>query len=309
MVVDTMADDLDVVRRAMVDRCAEIACALLGAPSDRTRNQLRWGSHGKIRLKLATGGWKDFSTGEWGDMFDLAKREMGFSFIEAVEWVRSQLGQPRRVDINSLELMSPRTDEEQRALAARTLYDRGRPARALGEGYFAARGLDYPEPLAKQLRIADIWFHGWDGAHKALLMPFRSFASLEVMGVHRIALNLRHDDGKRVKRSSGNIWGSAMMLGRKGPVLGICEGLETGVAITMGDPGVPIWCLSGSAFMAGFSPTEGVERLIIYADNDDNGAGQKAAQACSRLWREHADVEIVVPQVRGKDFADIWRRA
>jgi len=112
-----------------------------------------------------------------------------------------------------------------------------------------------------------------------------------------------------VKRSAGEIWGSAMMLGRRGPRLAVCEGLETAIGILMNDPEVPVWALSGASFLAGFGPIEDVAELLIYADNDANKAGQRAARACRDLWHEEGRmVTIVTPRRSGDDFADVYRR-
>ena len=53
----------------------------------------------------------------------------------------------------------------------------------------------------------------------------------------------------------------------------------------------------------------GVEELLIYADNDANRAGQRAAAECAGLWREEGIlVTIVTPDRKGSDFADVYRR-
>lgn len=306
-----MADDLDDVRAAAEDRCDDLAIQLLGRPSSRSRREVRWGSHGKIRLKLSTARWSDFSTGDWGDLFDLAKRELGVDFKGAIDWVRDQLQMPRQTHHERPERVQADEDsDEARALRARTLYLNSKPAGAYGAGYLMSRGLDYPEVVEKQLRFNRVWFEGFLGPERALIMPFRDFATREVKGVHKIALDATFEDGKRVKRSAGRILGSAMMLGPVGPRLAICEGLETGIGVMMGEPGIPVWCLSGASFMECFAPIEGVEELVIYADNDANKAGQRAAQACAELWtEENRLVTIAVPDRKGDDFADVYRRA
>lgn len=277
--------------------------------------ELRWGSHGKIRLKLAKARWSDFSTGEFGDILDLAKRELGVDFAGAVDWARGQLSMPSR--IRHYERPAPvQADEDDaaaRAQRARVLYLNSRPAGAYGASYLFGRGLDYPDVVEQQLRYNEVWFRGFCNPEPALIMPFRDFTTMEVKGVHKIALGAFLEDGKRVKRSAGAIWGSAMMLGRLGPRLAICEGLETGIAVLMGEPGVPVWCLSGASFMEGFAPIAGVEELIIYADNDKpdrhgRRAGQAAAEACALLWSEIAEVRVRTPAAVGADFADVYRR-
>ena len=305
-----MADD-HLLKAAVEDRCEELAEQLLGRPSSKSRREIRWGSHGKIRLKLATARWSDFSTGDYGDIFDLAKRELGVDFAGACDWAREQLSMPkqRRQVRPEVAKADDEDSPEARAQRARVLYLNSKPAGAFGFRYLDARGLDYPEAVEKQLRFNSVWFHGFLNPERALIMPFRSITTMEVRGVHKIALDAATEDGRRVKRSAGEILGSAMMLGPKGPRLAICEGLETGIGIMMGEPGTSVWCLSGASFMSQFAPIEGVEELVIYADNDGNKAGQAAAEACALLWSEMAEVTIRTPTAIGNDFADVYRRA
>ena len=90
-----------------------------------------------------------------------------------------------------------------------------------------------------------------------------------------------------------------MMLGPAGVVqlwpagkqLVIGEGLETMLAAATrlpyrGEPLRPAWAMLSDGAMARFPVIDGVERLIVLADNDLNGAGQAAADACKRRWLE-----------------------
>jgi phage/plasmid primase-like uncharacterized protein len=89
----------------------------------------------------------------------------------------------------------------------------------------------------------------------------------------------------------------------------IAEGLETAVGAIMGgiNEGAPVWALSGTSFMAELGPIMGVNRLIIACDNDK--PGRAAAYKCARLWKERAAVDIVWPDKKGADWADVCRRA
>ena len=55
-----------------------------------------------------------------------------------------------------------------------------------------------------------------------------------------------------------------------------------------------------------FPLIDGVERLIVLADNDANNAGQIAAEACKRRWLEAGRrVALLMPDRPGTDFNDI----
>ena len=65
----------------------DVAVALFGEPSSRTRRELRFGRRGSLSVKLDAGTWFDF---EGGGVVDLVKRERRCTAGEAVDWLRGQ---------------------------------------------------------------------------------------------------------------------------------------------------------------------------------------------------------------------------
>jgi putative DNA primase/helicase len=53
-----------------------------------------------------------------------------------------------------------------------------------------------------------------------------------------------------------------------------------------------------------FPVLSGIEALSIFADHDDSGAGEAAAEACATRWAASAEVTIVTPHCLGHDFND-----
>ena len=54
---------------------------------------------------------------------------------------------------------------------------------------------------------------------------------------------------------------------------------------------------------------DGVSELILLVDHDRNGAGQDAAMACERRWRQAGrDVVQLMPNEPGWDFNDVVMR-
>ena len=72
----------------------------------------------------------------------------------------------------------------------------------------------------------------------------------------------------------------------------------------------PAWALAGTSGIKGFPVLSGIEALTILVDNDQNGAGQRAAQQCSERWAQ-AGLEVfrAIPNHAGDDFNDVltWR--
>ena len=98
-----------------------------------------------------------------------------------------------------------------------------------------------------------------------------------------------------------------------GLVLG--EGIETTLAAATciehrGTRLAPAWAACSAGAMAKFPILPGVEALTLLVDNDESGAGQRAAAECSSRWTSAGrDVFRLMPTITGQDFADLGRAA
>jgi hypothetical protein len=82
--------------------------------------------------------------------------------------------------------------------------------------------------------------------------------------------------------------------------LGIAEGIET--ALCAAHAYTPVWAMVDAGNMAKFPLLDGIETLVIFADNDP--AGLAAARACGTRWgRAGREALLVVPN-QG-DMADV----
>ena len=132
----------------------------------------------------------------------------------------------------------------------------------------------------------------WHEKQQAIVALMVDPRTGEFTGVHRTFLNA---DGSKRERK---------MLGRKGVIclsriedvttrLGICEGLEDGLALLLAGCG-PIWVACDAGGVARFPILNGIEALTIFADNDE--AGIRAAKECARRWYGTGEVRIKVPR-------------
>lgn len=91
-------------------------------------------------------------------------------------------------------------------------------------------------------------------------------------------------------------------------VLGISEGIESALSAKQLYR-VPTWAVLNTAIMKVFKAPLGVTELVIYADNDRNGAGLAAAFECAhKNLLSKNDVETVTiqyPEKTGTDFNDL----
>lgn len=115
------------------------------------------------------------------------------------------------------------------------------------------------------------------GEYPALVALVSDKTGLPV-GIQRIYLN---EEGARAavsnpKKALCSISGGAIHLAKPGEVLHVAEGLETSLAVFQ-STNQPVWSSVSAAGMRALNIPTGVKDLHIWADNDPNQAGQKAA--------------------------------
>jgi putative DNA primase/helicase len=96
-------------------------------------------------------------------------------------------------------------------------------------------------------------------------------------------------------------------LAPPGPILGIAEGVETALSASRLF-GIPTWSVLSTYGIETFEPPAGLQRLIVFADHDANGAGQKAAHKLAAQLVGQIPSEIRFPDTPGDDWNDVLRR-
>jgi putative DNA primase/helicase len=98
--------------------------------------------------------------------------------------------------------------------------------------------------------------------------------------------------------------GGAVRLGPAATTMGVAEGIETAFAAAkLFD--VPTWAALNDGGVAKFEPPAIVEHLLIFGDNDGNGAGQRAAHALAARLVPRMRVDVRIPDEPGTDWNDI----
>ena len=105
----------------------------------------------------------------------------------------------------------------------------------------------------------------------------------------------------------GVIHGGAIRLMEHNPgvELGLAEGVETGLSfVELFD--LPCWSAVYAGGLRSLVLPPDVRRVIVAADNDVSGVGQRNALAARDRWTaEGREVRIVAPPVAGDDFNDV----
>jgi hypothetical protein len=194
-----------------------------------------------------------------------------------------------------------------RVLAQR-LWDKAAPltARSLVTSYLQSRAITLPAPPS--LRYSPLCPHPdkiWLPAMVAKIVNVDD----ELIGVHRTFLRddgLGKADNPTQKASLGSFKRGAIRLGAARPDdwLIIAEGIETTLSA------MQIYnCAGWSAISAGGLDAlilpMGVQKILICADRDKNGIGERCARAAAIRWvREGRQVRLALPPENFKDFND-----
>ena len=70
-----------------------VALEVLGRPTERRRNEWRYGRHGSLAVHIGgqrAGSWRDFEAGRGGGVLDLLRHYEGLDKPEALEWLRAR---------------------------------------------------------------------------------------------------------------------------------------------------------------------------------------------------------------------------
>lgn len=146
--------------------------------------------------------------------------------------------------------------------------------------------------------------------------PHRS-GVLSTVALHRTYLTDQGEKAnvpnvKKLTGTAGDMRGAAIRLAPAAVIegryrLGVAEGIETALAAAEGS-GVPTWATVSASGMKTFQWPRLPHDLYLFADNDSNQTGQKAAAELARKAQACGlAVHTLVPPTPGQDWADIWK--
>jgi putative DNA primase/helicase len=128
-----------------------------------------------------------------------------------------------------------------------------------------------------------------------------------LIGVHRTWLD-REGAGqwrRRDRASLGPIGGGAVRLAEPDETLFVGEGIEN-CLVAMQACGLPAWSALSTSDIVALALPAIVRTVIILADHDANGAGERAARAAAQRWlAEGRRVRIALPPESDSDFNDV----
>lgn len=185
------------------------------------------------------------------------------------------------------------------------------PVRRKGivQAYLAKRGIVLPRFPTCLREVAHLRHP--DGKVFPGMLALVRTADGTVVNVHRTYLT---PDGDKAPVGRVRLFmpgsvpaGSAVRLASHGDVLGIAEGIETAFSAAKLFK-VPVWAALNAGRLAKWQPPAIVKRVSIFADNDKNETGQRAAhELATRLGASGLAVSVLTPDAVG-DWNDVLQR-
>jgi len=327
-----------IVRYALIEKAVELVTFLLGkGPTGRSHNgKRRRGKRGSFEKDVRgrfCGRWRDFESGEHGDLFRLIMREQGLNFADAIEWGANWAGIPSDYTASTDDLRKHKEKEAARAAQeaddaakkadhaaskianARRAWDEARAIDGtLGEKYLYETRKIQPSEFPISVR--------WNVKERAIICAITDDAG-EVVGVQKIAVT---SDGRKdpdrwptrggAKTTDGLIGRGAMRFpGLPNGPLCIAEGPETGLSVWAAT-GYETRVLAGSLIGAirrlladDVMPKESVKgrRIVLCRDDDAriSPASKALKTALTALRAAGLDVRVASPfETRRETKAD-----
>lgn len=276
---------------------AEIAAALGGAHGSGKWWRCRCPVHGSRGPSLAL---RD------GERALVVKCWAGCDPREVLAELRRRgLAGGRALGVRSEPHLAIRADAEPRIDAARRLW---KAAQSAFGGpvvrYIAGRRIALPPPPS--LRYAPALRRADGSRGPAMVARIDSFDG-ELIGVHRTWL-ARDENGRWLRESRamlGRAAGGAVRLAEAEATLLVGEGIETCLA-AMQATAQPAWAALSTSGLVALTLPLIARSVVILADNDASGAGQRAAYAAAQRWlAEGRRVRIALPPQPSTDMADV----
>lgn len=198
-------------------------------------------------------------------------------------------------------------NELKRIEAARRLWHQGVSiANSPAETYLRGRGLKPPFPPS--LRFIPNLTHAPSGLSFPVMIAGVQRLDRSLVAVHRTYLSAEGEAKAAVsqsKMSLGLVRGGAVRLAAHDGELIVGEGIESTLS-AMQASGLPGWAALSTSGLASLDLPPDVRAVTIAADNDINGAGQRAASAAAARWvGERRAVRVALPPAPGTDFNDL----
>jgi hypothetical protein len=198
-----------------------------------------------------------------------------------------------------------REGEARKIAAARRIWDTatGAPESPV-TAYLRVRQITIAPPASLRYALA---LRRLQGSYAPAMVARVDDVDGQLVAVHRTWLYHAPEGTwcRRDRASLGPTGGAAVRLAPAAETLLIGEGIETCLA-AMQATAQPAWAALSTSGLVALRLPAIVRAVIILADNDAKGAGERAARVAARRWlAEGRRVRVAMPPEPGTDMADV----
>jgi phage/plasmid primase-like uncharacterized protein len=285
------------------------------------------GGRDRFWINTSKNSWGCRQCSKGGDVISFVQHVEGIDFVDAVDMLTGEQLRDSNFDRDHYDALlaeaaKKQADDEAKLAAKRAqdfklamrLWDDatciwGTPA----QGYLDSRCCDgmFPPDRDAVLRYHPRCLFGL-GTQPCVVALIRNIETDQPQAIQRTAIT---PDGKKIERRTlGPKAGGAIKLWPQSAVrdrLVVGEGMETvlSTALHIKDPATrlePAWALIDAGNLAALPVIASVNTLVVLADHDVSGKGQKAAGECTQRWAGTGrEVIPLMPEVPGTDFNDV----
>lgn len=263
------------------------------------------------------GDWHDFDGGDGGGPLSTLAHGTGLADRALFAHAAGMTGWTGEAPARQEPAQPPRAERDPQREIEHILSGAVPIVATAAEAYLRGRGLPVP-PESDLLFHPDLTHWETRRGFEAMLGVVRDRAG-SIVALHRTYLEIDAADPTRATKAGvskprmllGKPAGGAVRLTPLGTAgaLGICEGIETGLAVMAACEGLPVWAALSTAGIEQVQLPPEAQRIVILADHDVSGAGLRAAEAAAaKLRLEGREVAIALPPDQGDDFNDMLRR-
>lgn len=327
---------------------ASLAAELLGAPNAHLSNKttLRFGNKGSLVFNMSgpkAGLWKDFESGEGGNLFHLIQREKGLNFRESIAYLVNRLNmstlKPSTVSVPKepsklTVLQAPGAPQQQHS--PEDIKDRAARLNAVSELQMKSKPLEgtIAETYLRQMRgitgslAPDLRYlpkgttFMYQGEHKSLGHHcFAAFGRTVDNRLSSVQLTKLDDQGNRAIGPDGQKFNKLQYGIAKGSFVCLqedktsnrvfmAEGVET--ALSLKDAGIfgKIMASMGINNMSNYQGPE--KEIILCADNDEHKQNSQTHNMIKNLREQFIlqgkNAFIIKPTEPGEDFNDVLNK-
>ena len=227
-----------------------------------------------------------------GDGIALVMKINGWDFRTAAERIEAVAGdvKPRAA--------KPKADAGRQLATMRRTWNAAYPIRKAVRSYLLSRGIDVAGPCDVR-----------ESSSHEMLALVRGADGIGCQ-VHRTLLT---KDGHKAEVEQCRLFmpgliakGAAVRLMKHDGELGIAEGIETALSAAILFQ-IPVWAALNATLLKQWEPPVEAKRVVVFADNDANCAGQAAAYELARRLSSSVMVSVEMPEKSGSDWNDVLR--